>query len=276
MVSTIQETIGREVVLALSNLYPSMADALMELVDNPFDYRHGRLLNIKVKVDKKKGRIVVTDYGGEGMGEDALRDWIQWGTGHTHSLDDIGQYHVGGKLAAMYLADSVEIIGRKAGQKTAFKFFDPHWGTRTEMLVSALEPLDEVALRWFDPDLARLPIEVGFSQFVLTNLKPHRYESSILLQRISNVYKHLVEQKKCHIIVNRNAVEPLEIPESVTYRNRAITIKKTKVASGVSVQGRIWVMDRDKIPIGRGVLIKAGIRTLFRDYLLHAGQPMVD
>ena len=123
----IQETIGREAILALSNNYPNMTDALMEIIDNPFDYRKGRRLTIHVSVDKKfnsTGHISVLDDGGEGMDLGALHDWIQWGTGHEHRSTDIGQYHVGGKLAAVYLAESLEIVCRKADSSGVYCFLD--------------------------------------------------------------------------------------------------------------------------------------------------------
>ncbi len=76
-------------------LHLSLKLYMMELIDNPIDYRRGRQLTIDVTVDKRAHRIEVLDYGGEGMDEAGLRDWIQWGTGHTHLDSDIGQWHDG-------------------------------------------------------------------------------------------------------------------------------------------------------------------------------------
>lgn len=135
----ITETIGRAALIATASNYNSVAEALMELVDNPFDYRRGRHLTVDITMDRAKDLVVVADSGGEGMDDEALRDWIQWGEGHAHSQSDIGQYHVGGKSAAIYLAESLEVICRKAGSSEIWRFRDPHWGSRTDSLTSEVD-----------------------------------------------------------------------------------------------------------------------------------------
>ena len=50
--ATISESIGREALLAFASQYSSMSEALMELIDNPFDYRRGRRLTVEVTIDK--------------------------------------------------------------------------------------------------------------------------------------------------------------------------------------------------------------------------------
>ena len=97
MVSTLSESIGRQALIALSNQYASVTQAIMELVDNPFDYRRGSHLTVKVTINKTKGVIRVLDFGGLGMNDQGLVEWIRWGEGPRHSPNDIGQYHVGGK-----------------------------------------------------------------------------------------------------------------------------------------------------------------------------------
>lgn len=124
--TTLRETIGREALLALASNYSSVSEALMELIDNPFDYRYGRHLRVEVTVDKRRDSIRVLDHGGEGMNAGGLSDWIAWGTGHEHNASDIGQYHVGGKLAAIYLAESVEIVCRRSGEREVWRFSDDH------------------------------------------------------------------------------------------------------------------------------------------------------
>jgi hypothetical protein len=77
----LQESIGREALIALSNQYPSVAHALMEMVDNPFDYRRGRRLQINIDLKKDRDTIIVQDSGGEGMGEDG-----------AEGLDSVGNW----------------------------------------------------------------------------------------------------------------------------------------------------------------------------------------
>ena len=271
----IRETIGREAILALSNNYPNMTDALMEIIDNPFDYRKGRPLTIHVSVDKKPnstGHISVLDYGGEGMDMDALHDWIQWGTGHEHRSTDIGQYHVGGKLAAVYLAESLEIVCRKADSSKVYWFVDRRWGSRTAAFIGNVEELGPAEAAWKDGRIGDLPAGCGFTLVRLSYIKNHRYEKNLLLQRLANTYRDLIATGDCTITLDGEVVDPMVIPESSTHSDRAIDIPKSKIAPGCFAKGRIWVMDRERIPSVRGASIKAGIRTLFNGRLIAEGE----
>lgn len=271
--TVLQETIGRQALIALSNQYGSVADALMELIDNPFDYRRGRHLTVEITIDKAHDSVIVFDHGGEGMGEDALRDWIAWGTGHTHSSQDIGQFHVGGKLAAIYLAESLEIISRRAGEGTVFRFHDPHWGSRTTLFSGQLERLSlddrlEAAIRRvLDADRQR-----GFTYVRLRKLKAHRYELGVLEAKLANTYRSLLLDRKCTLIINGVRVQELDIPYAPSYRDREIVIPATKLGHGVTVKGRIWITDRDKFKVGRGIGLRAGVRTVFNGRLITDGE----
>jgi hypothetical protein len=266
MVTQIRETIGRQALIALANQYESVADALMELIDNPFDYRRGRPLTIEVEVEKRS-EITVLDVGGEGMDDAALADWINWGTGHEHVQDDIGQYHVGGKLAAIYLANSVEIIARRSGDDVIWRFHDPRWGTRTELLTT--EP-EQLSLSRIPPRLATLPPRTGFTLVRLTHLKCHRYEVGILVARLGDWYRTLIRSGACTIKVNDEVVEALHMPVSSVYE--PLDIPRTKLDTGVSIRGSVWVIDRERFKVGRGVTPKAGIRTLFNGRLITQGE----
>ncbi|HXF50332.1 MAG TPA: ATP-binding protein [Dehalococcoidia bacterium] len=262
-----KETIGREAVLQMANQYKSVADALMELIDNPFDYRRGRALTVEVRIDKKRDEIIVLDYGGEGMDDSGLADWISWGTGRQHEATDIGQYHVGGKLAAIYLANSIEIICRRSGDSTIWRFCDPEWGTRTTLLTAMPTRANPSEL---PTDVLRLPSACGFTMVRLSRLKPHRYELAVLTGRLANTYRKLLAEEACRIFVNGEAVSPLVIPISSVYK--PIEIPPQKLALGVKVRGRIWVTDRDRFKVGRGVNPKAGVRTVFNGRLITDGE----
>jgi len=269
MVAMMHETVGREALIALSNHYESVADALMEIIDNPFDYRRGRSLRIDINVSKKRaGRMEVLDVGGEGMDDAGLADWITWGTGHEYAATDIGQYHVGGKLAAIYLADSIEIVCRRSGDDQAWRFSDLRWGTRTNLLRDAApERLGQDDL----PSLLQdIPPRVGFTMIRMEKLKEHRWEETILNARLANTYRTLIKSGHCRITVNGSDVSPINLPTSTTYK--PIDILPIAVKPGVRMRGRIWVMERGGFEGGRGLRLKAGIRALFNGRLITDGE----
>ncbi|MSQ61620.1 MAG: hypothetical protein EXR43_03445 [Dehalococcoidia bacterium] len=265
----LQETIGREALIALSNQYDSVADALMELIDNPFDYRKGRHLTVDIRLNKSRDEIVVLDTGGQGMGAADLRDWISWGTGHEHLTTDIGQWHVGGKLAAIYLAEALEIIVRRSESNEILRFYDAHWGSRTVLLFTSPEILEQ---RQLPKLLSEVEANAGFTYVRLRGLKPRRYEAGILKAKLSNTYRTLLLQGHCTIKVDGVQVDPLDIPFAPSYVDRAVDIPSRKLEGGVTVKGRLWITDREKFKIGRGVGLKAGVRTVFNGRLITDGE----
>ncbi len=265
---SISESIGRSALLAAASNYQSVAEALMELIDNPFDKRRGRHLAISIWIEKKNDRITITDSGGEGMNEKGLQEWIRWGEGEQHAIGDIGQYHVGGKLAAVYLADALEIICRKSGESKIWRFFDPRWGSRTEVLdTSQLTEVRQRDLLWRDSVPSR---DIGFTEITLTKLKPNRYDVGILRERLSDTYRSLIENNECTIRVDGKTIITRRIPWSSTIT--VIEIPKADVCQGVKISGRIGAIDRDQIPDGRGIRIPAGIRTEFNGRKISDGE----
>lgn len=271
MVTTLSESIGRQALIAVSNQYASVKEAIMELVDNPFDYRRGSHLTVEVTIDKAKSLIRVLDFGGLGMDDQGLSQWIRWGEGPQHSDTDIGQYRVGGKLAGIYLAEEIDIVCRKKGKTAVWRFRDPHWGSRTTLLqnhdVSQLTFGEACRLV---PELSHITEGTGFTCVTLRKLKPHRHEPAILINALADTYRVLLEEKGCTIRVNGKTVDPLAIPESSVFQ--PIEIRRTKLSGGVTVRGKIWVMDRDRMPTGRGIAIPAGIRTVFNGRLVTSGE----
>ena len=264
----ISETIGRSAVLAAASNYQSVAEALMELVDNAFDKRRGRYLNIDIKVDKPKDYLEIVDYGGEGMNADSLQEWIRWGEGQQHGASDIGQYRIGGKLAAVYLAEELEIICRKSGEEEIWRFHDRHWGSRTAALdASPITQVGESSIRWsYDTPRTR----DGFTRIVLKGLKEHRYEIGILQQRLATTYKSLIRGSVCRIRIDGKEVEAWEIPWSSSVEVREI--EPARVSQGVSISGRVGAIDRDRLPQARGVRLAAGIRTEFNGRMITEGE----
>lgn len=264
----ISETIGRSAVLAAASNYQSVSEALLELVDNAFDKRRGRFLNIDIRVDRSRDYLEVMDYGGEGMNADSLQEWIRWGEGQEHSASDIGQYRIGGKLAAVYLAEDLEITCRKSGEDEIWRFHDRHWGSRTTALdASPIVLIRPSSIRWS----GEMPREkVGFTRVILRGLKDHRYEIGILQQRLATTYKALIAGNMCRIRIGGAEVEAWEVPWSSSIPIREIGPQR--ISQGVSISGRVGAIDRDRLPQARGIRIEAGIRTEFNGRMITEGE----
>ena len=263
----IDERFSREALLTLAPQYESVAQALAELVDNPIDYRRGRDLVIDLTVEKRNDILRVFDYGGQGMNDEGLMEWISWGMGHRHALTDIGQYHVGGKGALMYLAEDVEIICRKADDDDIWWFRDPEWGKRTEFLSGhPIKPLSANEAGRRVPGLAALDRGAGFTCITLRRLKKHRYEPKVLEARLGNTYRTLLQSGVCAISLNSKPIAPLDIPVSNVFD--PIIIQHAKLEGGVTIDGSVWITDLDQMPAGRGIRTRAGIRTLFNGRLI--------
>jgi len=78
----------------------TVAQALSELIDNSIDARNGSV-EIDIKIDKKKGYILVVD-NGLGMTEDVAANSIKLGSSHKKE-GDLGQFGIGLKAACMSL-----------------------------------------------------------------------------------------------------------------------------------------------------------------------------
>jgi hypothetical protein len=245
--------------------FPTVADAIFEIADNPLDYRHGRPLVIDVRIDKDGDSIVVEDRGGEGMDADGIADWLRWGTGHPHAAGDIGQYHKGGKAACGYLAQSVEILTRRAGQREVWRLADKRWKSRPDWADFG-EPTPYVGPV---PDhLMALPEEIGFTRLELTNLEDRRYNVADLRWMLGNTYRRLLTEMAVTFVLNGEPVEPLELPMSTAFAERNDTVT---TATGRRI--KVWVgrLDRDAIK-GGPHRIQGGLRLLFQRRLISEGE----
>ncbi len=250
-----KEVISRSALLAMSTNYRSVSEAIMELVDNPFDYRANRHLVIDIVVDRDRDLLTVRDVGGEGMDDNALRDWLKWGEGHQHDVSDIGYFHVGGKLAAMFLANSIDITCRKANDATIWNFRDDTWGERTEMTELKITE-EHVQPNSF---AARLREDLGFVQIELSQLKRRRYDITALRNRLADTYRNLIYAEHCTIFVNGEKVNPVDTPWSSDISGEEIP-PGTQVAPRVWIQGKIGALDRQELPKRQGVTVPAGVR----------------
>ena len=263
-----QEKISRAAMLALSSNYKSTPEALMELIDNPIDYRGDRDLEVHVIMEPGNDRILVRDIGGEGMNEDTLREWLHWGGGQSHRPGDIGQFHVGGKLACIFLAESLQIFCRRAGENVVWHFDDPAWGTRTE-----IEPLRIVRrhvseMSW----VGRLPDDgIGFVQVTLEGLKRRRSPGEHLKVRIADSYPTLIESGKLKISVNDELVYPSPIPWLTEVK--PLMIPRKEVYKDVTVWGKVGALDRQFLRTSTGDRkIQPGLRTNFNGRTITKGE----
>ncbi|MBM3261197.1 hypothetical protein FJY93_02155 [Candidatus Kaiserbacteria bacterium] len=78
----------------------TVAQALSELIDNSIDARDGSV-NLDIKVDKKKGYILIAD-DGAGMDEEVAANSIKLGSSRKKE-GDLGQFGIGLKAACMSL-----------------------------------------------------------------------------------------------------------------------------------------------------------------------------
>ena len=262
----VDEPISRQALLNLATNYSSVSEAVMELVDNPFDYREERPLRIEVVLDRDNDTIVVRDSGGEGMDDQALRDWLNWGKGHAHATQDIGQFHVGGKLAAIFLAEGIEIQCRRAGDNTVWHFEDPHWGTRGEFTELQIERIEPPLHSW----AGQLRENLGFVEVTLTDLKRSRHDLTVLRNRLADTYRTLIDREHCMIFVNGELVQTDEVPWSADVDVEEIP--RTEVAKGVWVSGRIGALDRNRLPKRQGMLVRPGVRTEFNGRKISDGE----
>jgi hypothetical protein len=245
--------------------FPTVADAIFELADNPLDYRRGRMLAIDISINKDRGRIVVEDRGGEGMDAEGVADWLKWGTGHPHEAGDIGAYHKGGKAACGYLADSVEILTRRAGTSEVWRFVDEHWKRRTEWA------------HFGEPDpwtgdvpahLRNVPTEVGFTRIVLTDLEDRRYNIDKLRWMIGSTYRRLIAESAVRFSLNGEPVEALVLPESTAFKRRD---EVTTLPSGRRIRWWVARLDRDAVKAGTH-RIHGGMRLLYQKRLISEGE----
>jgi hypothetical protein len=245
--------------------FPTAADAFFELVDNPIDYRRGRRLSVSIEVNKEADRVVVQDIQGEGMDAEGVADWLGWGTGHPHGGSDIGRFHKGGKAACGYLADSIRIFTRRAGQSAVWMFEDTNWKTRTD---------------WKDygeaiPYQGRIPRELvdvsptaGFTRLELSNLeKNRRYDIARLKWKLSSTYRKLLEEGALTITLNGDPIRPLRLPLSSAFKRRELDVR---LSSGRRIRGWVGRLDRDALQTS--YRLQGGIRCLFQGRMITEGQ----
>jgi len=264
-----QELISRSLAQVAMDAFPSVADAISELVDNPVDFRRGRRIEISVQVDRPHDTIVVEDHGGAGMDAAGIADWLNWGSGRARRPTDIGQYRQGGKAACGYLADSLVLWAKAAGTNDVWLFEDNDWRKRAE-------PRD-----WGEPEpvpssmplprsLQGRPKDDGYVRLELSRLRPQRYNLEELRWRLSSTYRRLLQEDAISIALNGEPVEPLALPLSSARPSQPLDLR---TPSGRRVRGWAAKLDRDAVTgVSAKHRIPGGMRCLYQGRLIRAGE----
>ncbi len=267
------ETIGRSALLSFATNYKSASEAIMELVDNPIDYRGDRQLHIEVDVDftipnhgAPNGRISIRDYGGQGMDIDDLRNWLRWGDGEGHEETDIGQFHVGGKLAAIYLAEKLQVTCRRAGDHRIWHFQDEHWGSRQEFVELEFIELPARTSGW----ISELGNDTGFVQITLSGIKHGHFTLDELSATLTDTYETIIESDDLVISVNGDILTAYTLPwlSGVALQE----IDKVEIQPGVFLEARVGAINRRDLPRGMSERVMPGIRTDFNGRKITAGE----
>ncbi len=261
-----RERASRGLAKGSMNQYSTVAEALFEIIDNPIDYRLGRKLRIDVAVRKSDDLVVIEDTGGEGMGDEGIQDWLNWGSGHPHLRHHIGRYHYGGKAATGFLANHIRIVARRAGTQDIWLFEDAEWATRDDW--ADYGPPKTIERRELPPHLARLDPDVGLVRIELSDLnRSRRYRLDDLRFKLSNFYRVLLMSGDISLTLDGVLISSLKLPESTAFPPVEID---RRLASGRRLRGRIWRLNRDEVVNSK--YIKGGIRTLFNGRLITDGE----
>ena len=265
----ISEQIGRSALLHAATNYESISEALLELIDNPIDYRGRQALQIDIWIDKERDEIIILDRAGAGMGEAELQEWIHWGEGPEHAVSDIGQFRVGGKLAAIYLARDLEILCRLSGTKQIWQFHDPDWGVRTSRLQTTVRRVLPSAIEW--RHRVAPAGDEGFVRVTLRGLTSHRYDLEILESNIQDTYRQLIASHDVVIRLNGAEIGALEMPWSDDLD--PVEFEHDDLGLGeIAIRGTVGAIDRDLLPRKRGVKAPAGMRTYFNGRRITQGE----
>lgn len=269
-----REQISRRALLSFATNYNSAPEAIMELVDNPIDYRGDRKLNVQVDVDftvenpglRENGAISIRDWGGQGMDIEDLRNWLRWGEGESHEEAHIGQFHVGGKLAAIYLAESLKVTCRRAGDRRIWHFSDEHWGSRTEFVEQEFRELGGVSADWIN----RLDPDTGFVQVMLNGIKHGHFTIDALRTTLTDVYETLLENGDVVINVNGSELDPYTLPWMSGVQMQLLD--KIEIMDGVYLEGKVGAINRRGLTRGTSERVLPGIRTDYNGRKITAGE----
>lgn len=196
---TYRESAEPELLPHLQYQYRNPIEAIQDIIDNSFDARvEGRPLLIYINYEEKAGKLMISDHGGMGMGDEELGKFFKWGL--SKKRGQLGRYGWGGKAAMTYLAKSFRILCAKEGDDYATEIYEPHWD-------------DDRSAGYKDIDGMQKPRHPGhgFVQIELEGLK-RKIVPEKLFEALGDTYRLAIRERKVTIIFNGKEVPPLKIP----------------------------------------------------------------
>jgi len=251
----IKEKITRKMLRAYMANFKSVADALLELVDNAFDefdgFHGGTCLEVNIKMTKDS--IIVENLGGKGMGPKELNDWLNWGA--PLKTDKIGEWGQGGKAAMGYLGSAWIVHTKRWDEPWVWEIREDNWDD-----VSSDEKTYEAV-----PTKSNVRRDgLAYCKFEIKNLKKHRQDKNRIKAALSNIYRKYLEEGKSLITVDGEPVTPLKLP---IYEGFEIQRFKEKTSQGWWINGWIGRLKRD-VRVRGGPRIAGGMRLLRQGRLI--------
>lgn len=166
--------------------YPPSIQAILEFTDNSFGYRgRDNLWPTVVTVTVERNRINVTDYGGLGTDAEGIKRFARLGETEERG---IGWRGAGGKYAAWYFGEDLEIKAKKAGDEVEYSteirgFGDPRIEYSGMFAIDALSTIFEK--------------EKGRFEIIVRGLKdPNNLPGGAALRRVlGEVYRPLLSRQ---------------------------------------------------------------------------------
>ncbi len=246
----IEEKFSPGAIEALMANYRDAQLAFLELIDNAIDNRiEGSANPLQVRVRVSRDELSVHNQGGEGLDLSGLTDFFNWG--HSEKSGRIGIWGVGGKGAAGYLGQSLELVCSAKASQQEYKVADPNWTRRVEGETKRLTP-----------EVKKAHTEDGYFRIRITNLTKE-VNAAALTTKLGDIYRPLLLTNRVKIKVNGKDVEPLQI--------RYVENDPKLKPDNLLVQTRFG--DHFELKVGimeEGQILKPGIRCYYHGRLIEA------
>jgi hypothetical protein len=258
----LRETIGRGIVRALSSQFSGLSQAILELTDNPLDYREGASIRIDLWFDRAKRTITIVSLGGRGMDTSDFARFLSWGDSGHHVAGDIGAYGQGAKAALAYLGDGVRIWSRRKGSNQTWLLEDSGWRTRTELRDFGL--LEPVTGALIPVEFRNVPKDEGCVLIQVFDCDMNRrWNLNVLRRQLGSTYRALIRNETLSITINGQLVSPTTIELDTSAPSVLLGFKKGEVtASG-------WAGRLDRRRSDEGV--RSGLRLYANGRLIAEG-----
>lgn len=255
IVELIERATLRAVESEMSN-YKTPMEAVLELIDNAVDdLIPGQPLNISIRLGRRE--IHIYNEGGQGMDLEGLRDYLSWGHSDKADQQKIGRFGIGGKAAAGFLGNNIQIRASAQGSEEQYLFRDRNWATKDEVM----ERTHQVEV------MPAHKVNEGYFDLTITDLRKGAISPTQLAETLGDVYKPLLENAGVGITINKVPVLPREISYLETDPEVA-PVQDLILMNGFNEPIRV-----KKIGILEpGQRVKPGIRLYYRGRLVESEQ----